>query len=60
MYRAAGDLGFIAGPLALGAVADTGAFTSGFVITGLIMLAAAAVLSFVGETRREPVTDPVS
>ncbi len=60
VYRAAGDLGFIAGPLALGAVADTGAFTSGFVITGLIMLAAAGVLSFVGETRREPVTDPVS
>jgi MFS family permease len=60
VYRMAGDLGFVFGPLALGAVADTGAFTSGFFIAAGIMLVAAFLLSFVPETRRTPVADSVS
>ena len=60
VYRMAGDLGFVFGPLVLGAVADTGAFTVGFFIAAAIMLVAAFLLSFVPETRRTPVTDSVS
>ena len=60
VYRMAGDLGFVFGPLVLGAVADTGAFTSGFFIAAGIMLVAAFLLSFVPETRRAPATDSVS
>lgn len=58
VYRMAGDLGFVVGPLALGAVADAGAFTAGFFITGAIMILAAAILSFMPETRRS--IQPVS
>ena len=60
VYRMSGDLGFVIGPLALGAIADTGAFTLGFFITGAVMLLAAALLSFVPETRRSHTPDPVS
>lgn len=60
VYRMAGDLGFVVGPLALGFIADTGAFTAGFFLTGSIMLVAAAVLFFVPETRRDPAARPVS
>jgi MFS family permease len=60
VYRMAGDLGFVIGPLALGAVADAGAFTTGFFIAGGIMLVAASLLSLVPETRHSGVADPVS
>jgi MFS family permease len=60
VYRMAGDLGFVVGPLALGAVADTGAFEAGFFIAGAIMLVAAALLSLVPETRRTPAGEQVS
>lgn len=60
VYRMAGDLGFVVGPLALGAVADAGAFTTGFFIAGGIMLVASALLSLVPETRQSGVADPVS
>jgi DHA1 family multidrug resistance protein-like MFS transporter len=60
VYRMSGDLGFVIGPLALGAIADTGAFTAGFFITGAVMLVAAALLSFVPETRRSSVGESVS
>jgi MFS-type transporter involved in bile tolerance (Atg22 family) len=55
-----GDLGFVIGPLVLGAIADTGAFTAGFFLTGAVMLLAAALLSFVPETRRSNVAKSVS
>ena len=60
VYRMSGDLGFVIGPLALGAIADTGAFTAGFFITGAVLLLAAALLSFVPETRRSSVAKSVS
>lgn len=60
VYRMSGDLGFVIGPLVLGAIADTGAFTAGFFITGAVMLVAAALLSFVPETRRSSVGESVS
>lgn len=60
VYRMAGDLGFVVGPLALGAIADTGAFEAGFFVTGAIMLAAAALLAMVPETRRSPTGEQVT
>ena len=60
VYRMSGDLGFVIGPLVLGAIADTGAFTAGFFVTGAVMLVAAALLSFVPETRRSSVAESVS
>lgn len=60
VYRMSGDLGFVIGPLVLGAIADTGAFTAGFFLTGAVMLLAAAFLSFVPETRRSNVAKSVS
>ncbi|MDH5372266.1 MAG: MFS transporter [Acidimicrobiia bacterium] len=60
VYRMSGDLGFVIGPLALGAIADTGAFTLGFFLTGAVMLLAAALLAFVPETRRSHTPEPVS
>ncbi len=60
VYRMSGDLGFVIGPLVLGAIADTGAFTAGFFLTGAVMLLAAALLSFVPETRRSNVAKSVS
>ncbi len=43
VYRMAGDLGLIVGPIWLGAVADSGDFTLGFNIAAGLLLASAAV-----------------
>ena len=60
VYRMSGDLGFVVGPLVLGAIADTGAFTSGFFVTGAVMMLAALLLARLPETRRSPTPDSVS
>lgn len=52
LYRMSGDLGFVVGPVVLGAIADTGAFTTGFVVSGVFLLLAALALTRIGETRR--------
>ena len=53
LYRMSGDLGFIVGPLLMGLVADAGAFTSGFVISGALLGVAALLVTRIPETRRE-------
>lgn len=51
LYRTSGDLGFIVGPLLLGAFADAGAFTVGFVASGFFVVAAALLVMRIPETR---------
>jgi MFS family permease len=53
LYRTSGDLGFIVGPLVMGAVADAGAFSSGFIVSGVLLGVAALVVSRIPETRQE-------
>lgn len=55
LYRMSGDLGFVVGPVLLGAIADTGAFTLGFVVSGVFLLFAALALTRIGETRQPAV-----
>ncbi len=51
LYRMAGDLGLVLGPLVLGAVADNGAFEAGFLLSAGLLVAAAAVAVVIGPTR---------
>jgi dipeptide/tripeptide permease len=51
----AGDLGFVIGPLLVGAIADTGAFWMGFVASGVALLIAAGAVMTIGETREKVV-----
>jgi MFS family permease len=51
LYRTAGDLGFIIGPLIMGAVADAGAFSVGFMISGALLGVAALAVIRIPETR---------
>lgn len=45
LYRMAGDIGLVLGPLVLGSLADDGAFVGGFQVSaGLLVLAAAAAI----------------
>lgn len=53
LYRTSGDLGFIVGPLVMGGVADAGAFSAGFIISGVLLGVAALAVSRIPETRRE-------
>jgi MFS family permease len=55
LYRMAGDLGFVIGPLLVGAIADTGAFWMGFVASGVALLIAAGAVMTIGETREKVV-----
>ena len=57
LYRTAGDLGFIVGPLLMGAVADAGAFSTGFLISGVLLGVAALLVTRIPETRRQEVDD---
>ncbi len=43
LYRTAGDVGLIAGPLLMGGIADTGAFGTGFLVAGALLVVAAGV-----------------
>lgn len=57
LYRMAGDVGLVLGPLVLGSLADDGAFVGGFQLSaGLLVLAAAAAI-VIGRARTgsEPV-----
>ena len=51
MYRSAGDVGLIVGPLIVGVAADADAFQTGFVLVGGLLVLAAIVASFIPETR---------
>jgi MFS family permease len=42
-YQMAGDIGSLAGPLAVGALADTAGFSTAFLVTSCVLLVAAAV-----------------
>lgn len=51
LYRTAGDLGFVIGPVLLGAFADAGAFGPGFLAAGALLAVAAGVVAFMPDTR---------
>ncbi|MDX1691292.1 MAG: MFS transporter [Acidimicrobiia bacterium] len=51
VYRSAGDVGLIVGPLVVGAAADADAFTTGFVLVGVLLVVAAVIAAFIPETR---------
>lgn len=51
LYRTSGDFGFIAGPLLMGVFADAGSFTAGFVVSGVLVAAAALLVAGMSETR---------
>lgn len=51
LYRTSGDLGFVVGPLVMGLVADAGAFSAGFIISGALLGLAALALTTIPETR---------
>jgi len=50
LYRMAGDLGFVIGPLLVGVIADTGAFWMGFIASGIALLIAAGAMLTIAET----------
>jgi MFS family permease len=52
LYRTAGDIGFIVGPLLLGSIAEQGRFDLGFVLTGALLFIAAAVALTIPETKQ--------
>ncbi len=62
MFRAAGDLGAVAGPIGLGAVAEGGSFVAGFWVTAALLIIAAIAAYKLGETagrrRAESRDDP--
>jgi len=43
LFRTAGDVGLVAGPLVLGGIAESGAFKEGFFVSAALLAAAAAV-----------------
>jgi len=51
MYRMAGDLGLIVGPVLLGSIADRGDFALGFNVSAALLVAAAIVAIAVGGRR---------
>lgn len=51
LYRTSGDLGFIVGPLLMGALADAGAFSTGFIVSGVLLAMAALLVTRIPETR---------
>lgn len=53
VYRMAGDLGFVVGPVMVGAIADTGAFSMGFAASGVLLLVAAGAMLSIGETGKK-------
>ena len=53
LYRTSGDFGFIVGPLVMGAVADAGAFSTGFIVSGVFLGIAALTVTRIPETRRQ-------
>lgn len=55
MYRMAGDLGLIVGPILLGSIADGGDFALGFNISAGLLLVAAAVGLFMRDEAPRPV-----
>jgi MFS family permease len=57
LYRLAGDIGLVLGPLVLGSLADDGAFIGGFQFSAGLLIAAAAVAIVIGRghTRRNPI-----
>jgi MFS family permease len=52
LYRTSGDLAFIVGPLLMGAIADSGAFSTGFIVSGVLLGLAALAMTRIPETRR--------
>ena len=57
LYRTSGDLAFIVGPLLMGAIADSGAFSTGFIVSGVLLGVAALAVARIPETRlREDLT----
>ena len=52
LYRMAGDVGLVLGPLVLGWVADGGAFEAGFLLSAGLLVAAAGVAVVIGRGRR--------
>lgn len=60
LYRTAGDVGLIVGPLLMGSIADTGAFELGFIVAGGLLFVAALVASvMIREPNRVPSAPPV-
>ncbi|MGZ5382764.1 MAG: MFS transporter [Acidimicrobiia bacterium] len=55
LFRTAGDLGFVVGPLIMGAVADAGNFSAGFIISGVLLAVAALAVTRIPETRHTEV-----
>ncbi len=59
LYRMAADVGIVAGPLVMGAVAEAGGFREGFVISGALLLVAAVVALAIRPGTRTPAGAPV-
>jgi MFS family permease len=51
LYRMAGDIGLVLGPLVLGSLADDGAFVGGFQFSAVLLVAAAAAAVVIGRAR---------
>jgi len=58
VYRMAGDLGLIAGPVLLGSIADRGNFALGFNVSAALLIAAAFVALAVGGRRERRTATP--
>ena len=54
LYRAAGDTGAVAGPIALGAIAEAGSFAAGFWVTAGALWLAAITAMVLGRTAQTP------
>ncbi len=54
LYRMAGDVGIVAGPVLMGAIAESGDFRTGFVVAGALLVAAAAAALVIRGPAAEP------
>lgn len=54
LYRMAGDLGLVLGPLVLGRVADGGAFEAGFLLSAGLLVIAAGAATVIGRNTVGP------
>jgi MFS family permease len=53
IYRAAGDLGAVVGPVAITSMAHDGSFRNGFLLSGVLLAVAAFIATRIGETKPE-------
>ncbi len=58
LYRMAGDVGLVVGPLLLAGISEGGSFGAGFMVSGALLVVAAGVAATIGRRRRGTTAEP--